>query len=92
MTYNILVATDLTDASLSLIRESEDAELLTSAPNLPSLREKLADAHAIISRDNVHLDKSLLDAAPNLKLIGRVGAEATLLQIAEQLALSVSTL
>lgn len=74
MTYNILVATDLTDASLSLIRESEDAELLTSAPNLPSLREKLADAHAIISRDNVHLDKSLLDAAPNLKLIGRVGA------------------
>ncbi|MBE2184001.1 MAG: phosphoglycerate dehydrogenase [Anaerolineae bacterium] len=73
MTYKILVAADLTDASLNLIRVAEDAELLTCAPNTPALREKLAEAHAIISRDDVLLNKSLLDAAPKLKLIARVG-------------------
>jgi len=74
VTHAILVATDLTDASLNLIRESDDASLLTSPPTPAALREKLASAQAIISRDDVTLDKPMLDAAPGLRVIGRVGA------------------
>lgn len=72
----ILIATHLTDNGLALLREADDAAPVTIAPDLGTLREQLATAHAIISRDDVQLDRALLDpaASPELRVIGRVGA------------------
>lgn len=74
MTHRILVATDLTESSLALIREADDAELVTSAPQMTAVRDKLAGVHALIARDDIALDKALLAAAPDLRVIARVGA------------------
>jgi D-3-phosphoglycerate dehydrogenase len=74
--HDILIATHLTDNSLDLLRDAPDATPVTITPAAHTLREKLATAHALISRDDVVLDKALLDKAvsPNLRVIGRVGA------------------
>ncbi len=74
MTHTILVATDLTENSLALIHDSDDLALIVSAPTPAALRDKLAGAHALVSRDDVLIDRALLDAAPALRVIGRVGA------------------
>ncbi|MBE2266664.1 MAG: BMP family ABC transporter substrate-binding protein, partial [Anaerolinea sp.] len=58
------------------------AEMVTTDPtieqvnptNAQALREKLQTAHALIARDDVVIDKALLDCAPILRVIGRVGA------------------
>lgn len=72
--FHILVATDLTEDSLKLIRETDDAEVQLVAPKLPALREPLKNAHALILRDDVVVDKPLLEDAPQLRVIARVGA------------------
>lgn len=72
--FHILVATDLTEDSLILMREHEDVEVFTIAPRQSSLREHLKDAHALILRDNLTVDKPLLEDAPQLRVIARLGA------------------
>lgn len=71
---NILVATDLTDESLQILRVAGDVHLHTVTPHLPAVREALPDVHAIIAREDILLDRALLDKAPSLRVIGRVGA------------------
>ena len=77
--HEILIATHLTDDSLSLLNDSDDAKAVPITPAAHTLREKLATAHALISRDDVVLDRALLarDASPHLKVIGRVGASVS---------------
>lgn len=72
--YHILVATDLTDESLSLLRAADDVEMRIVTPTLQAIRAGLEQAHAIIARDDVLLDEALFRGAPHLKVIGRVGA------------------
>ncbi|MBE2266838.1 MAG: phosphoglycerate dehydrogenase [Anaerolinea sp.] len=71
--FTVLVATDLTEASLNMLRG--DAELISVNPaNLAALRDGLKRADALIARDDVAIDRPLLEGAPKLKVIGRVGA------------------
>jgi D-3-phosphoglycerate dehydrogenase / 2-oxoglutarate reductase len=72
--YRILVATDLTEESLSLLRRAEDMQVQTVPPQLKAVRDQIRDAHALIARDDIAIDADLLNAAPHLKVIGRVGA------------------
>jgi len=72
--FQIILATDLTDEGVNLLRGEADVELHLVSPTLPALREKLATAHALIARDDVVIDAALLKDAPNLRVIGRVGA------------------
>jgi len=74
MTYTIVVATDLTDESLNVLRLHPEITLKLVAPRLREVQEALVDADALIARDDIPVDKGLLDAAPNLKVVGRVGA------------------
>ena len=74
MNYKIVVATDLTDEALEALRAQENVELVMVTPRLRAVQEALADAHALIARDDVPIDKALLDGAPLLKVVGRVGA------------------
>jgi D-3-phosphoglycerate dehydrogenase len=72
--YNILVATDLAEDGLEMMRSAKDIHLETVTPTLPAVRDGLKTAHALIARDGVQVDKALLDDAPNLQVIGHVGA------------------
>ncbi|NDJ61137.1 MAG: phosphoglycerate dehydrogenase [Chloroflexi bacterium] len=72
--WQILVATDLTDESLALLRGAPQVAVQTATPTLAAVREQIASAHALISRDDVPVDATLLDHAPLLRVIGRVGA------------------
>ena len=73
--FSILVATDLTEQSLSILRQQDDVELLTVSPTNPAaFRDCLKVAHAVIARDDVQIDAPLIADAPNLRVIGRVGA------------------
>lgn len=73
--FQILITADLTDQGLALLRASDDVEVQQVNPaNTPALREKLQSAHALIARDDVIIDRTLLAGAPALRVIGRVGA------------------
>ncbi len=72
--YTILVATDLADSSLNLLRNADDVIVQTVTPSLNALREGLKTAHALIARDAVQIDRPLIEGAPCLQVIGRVGA------------------
>lgn len=72
--HYVLATTDLAEDSLSILRESPDIEVHQIAPALQAVRDGLRNAHALICRDDVQVDKALLDTAPHLQVIGRVGA------------------
>ncbi|MDZ4771137.1 MAG: phosphoglycerate dehydrogenase [Chloroflexota bacterium] len=72
--FAVVVATDITDEGLSLLRGEDDLIVHTIAPTADALRDYLPTVHALIARDDVTIDRALLDAAPNLRVIGRVGA------------------
>jgi len=72
--HSILVATDLTDTSLKLLREAEGIHVEVIAPKTNAVREGIKKANAIIIRDDIQVDATLLKDAPDLRLIGRMGA------------------
>lgn len=72
--FNILVATDLAESSLNILREANDAQLNLVTPTLNAVREGLQSAHALIARDGITVDRVLLDGAPHLQVVGHVGA------------------
>jgi D-3-phosphoglycerate dehydrogenase len=72
--FNILVATDLAESGLGLLRDADDVTVQSVTPTLPAVREGLKTAHALIARDGVPIDKQLIDDSPNLQVIGHVGA------------------
>lgn len=72
--FHVLVATDLTDESLALLRQAEDVSFEIVPPNPATLRPRLREAHALISRDDLTVDDALLEHAPHLRIIARVTA------------------
>ncbi len=70
----IVIATDLTEEGLSVLRDYPDVEVQIVAPKPEAVREAIGDAHALIARSEIAVGRDLLDLAPNLKVIGRVGA------------------
>jgi D-3-phosphoglycerate dehydrogenase len=77
MSYTVVVATDLTDDSLNVLRVQPDITLKVVAPRLRDVQEALADADALIARDDIPVDVALLNGAPSLRVVGRVGAALT---------------
>jgi D-3-phosphoglycerate dehydrogenase len=75
--YNILIATELTDESLQLLRSTGNASFQIIDAQPAMLHEKLADAHALIARDDVEINAELLDHAPRLKVIARLSVNVS---------------
>ena len=73
-TFKIVVATDLTADSIDLLENEPGILLENVAPAIPTVRKALADAHALIARADLPIDRNLLEHAPNLKVIGRPSA------------------
>ncbi len=72
--YSVLVATDLADSSLQILKQADDIQTQVVTPTLAAVRDGLKSAHALIARDDVRVDKPLLGDAPHLQVIGHVGA------------------
>lgn len=73
--FRILIATDITEQGLNILRGSDDVELIQVNPSNPAaLRDHLATVHAVIARDDVPLDRAAIMSASDLRVIGRVGA------------------
>jgi D-3-phosphoglycerate dehydrogenase / 2-oxoglutarate reductase len=75
--FHVLVATDLAEDSLTYLKSQDDIELQVITPSLTAVRKGLKQAHALIARDDVKVDAALLNEAPTLQVIGRVGAGVT---------------
>ncbi len=76
-THHILVATDLTEESLAILRAAEDVRLTIVPPKTATVRQALHDAHVIIARDDLLIDADLIGHAPQLKIIARMSAGLT---------------
>lgn len=67
--YQIVVATDLTPHSLELLKSAKDAIVHVVTPSLSAIRPHLKEAHALIIREDVLVDETLMSNAPHLKII-----------------------
>ena len=73
---HVVVATDLTPESIALL-ESSGFAVSAVPPKTASVRAALAEAAAIITRSDFRLDAPLLAHAPKLRLIARMSAGLT---------------
>ena len=73
----ILIATDLTQESIALLEAHDNFSVKVVPPKTSSVRSALRDATAIITRSDFKLDAPLLEHAPHLKLIARMSAGLT---------------
>ncbi len=77
MSEHIVVATDLTAAGIKRLESHAGGRVSVVPPKTASVRAALADATAIISRSDFTLDAPLIEAAPRLRLIARMSAGLT---------------
>ncbi|MCY4146777.1 MAG: phosphoglycerate dehydrogenase [Chloroflexi bacterium] len=76
-TKRVVIATDLTADSLDLLKAADGIDAVIVPPKTAQVREALAEASAIITRSDFRLDAPLLGHAPKLKLIARMSAGLT---------------
>lgn len=74
---HVLVATDLTPESIALLEARSDFSVDMAPPKTANVRAALEYATAIITRSDFKLDAALLEHAPKLKLIARMSAGLT---------------
>lgn len=70
--FKIIIATELTDEANAILEQAADISIVRTPPKPEAVREHLADADALITRDNLFVDESLLQHAGRLRLIARV--------------------
>lgn len=70
--FKVVVATVLTPQSLDLLRAAPDVSVTVVTPTLQALKPHLADASAIVVREEITVDSGLLALAPTLQLIACV--------------------
>ena len=75
--HHVVVATDLTPESIALLENSDGISVTSVPPKTANVRSSLADATALITRSDFKLDAPLLEHAPKLRLIARMSAGLT---------------
>ncbi|MCB0190546.1 MAG: phosphoglycerate dehydrogenase [Anaerolineae bacterium] len=74
MAYKILVTDDLSPQAIHLLEAASDATFdNVHRPSQEELREIIPNYDAVIIRSSVKIDKTIIDNATNLKVIGRGG-------------------
>ncbi len=69
--YSVLVATSLTDDAVAMLRGTNDVDILFTTPE--AIHIEIGNVDALITRDEITVDATLLDAGKRLKVIGRAG-------------------
>ena len=67
----VLIADAVSPAAVAVLDAAEGIEVIRS--NKDEFREHLAEADAMLVRSAVKVTKDVLEAAPNLKAVGRAG-------------------
>lgn len=89
--FEILVATDLTEESMNILQDAPDVRVNRVTPSVTAVRDNITNAHAVIARDDVHIDAVLLERAEHLRVIGRpsTGLDGIALEQATQRGIMV---
>jgi len=72
--FNVLIATELTEESLQLLKNAKDVTVNIVTPSVQAVREGLKSAHVLIARDDVQIDAEMIEHAPELKIIAHPSA------------------
>lgn len=68
----VLIADKLSQSTVDALGDSVEVRWV-DGPNRPELLEAVKDADALLVRSATTVDKEVLEAAPNLKIVGRAG-------------------
>jgi len=70
--WRVLVSDKLAEEGLAGLRESSDVELAVKTGLQPDeLKQEIRGAHALLVRSATKVTADVIDAAPNLSVIGR---------------------
>jgi D-3-phosphoglycerate dehydrogenase len=73
MKYRIVVADDLHQRGVELLRQAPEFEVVSTGGDSNHLAEALEGGHALLVRSSTQVTEALLAGAPQLKVIGRAG-------------------
>ncbi|MCA9883615.1 MAG: phosphoglycerate dehydrogenase [Anaerolineae bacterium] len=73
----VLTATDLTREAIDLLEAAEGIVVRSVVPKVEQVRDNIAEATALITRDEIRLDADMLERAKKLKVIARVSPSLT---------------
>ena len=74
MTYRVLISDPLSEDGIYPLREAKNLEIDIITDLTPGqLVEKISDYDALLVRSHTKVTKEIIDAAKNLKIIGRAG-------------------
>ncbi len=74
MTWKVVIADGLSPQGKAVLEQAVDVEVVDrSGADATTLREALTEAHALIVRSRTKVTAALLEAAPQLKVVGRAG-------------------
>jgi D-3-phosphoglycerate dehydrogenase len=72
--FKVLVSDKMDEDALKFLKDDSDVELtVKTSLSVEELKEEIKDKNAIIVRSATKVRKEIIDAAPNLKVIGRAG-------------------
>ncbi|MEX1044111.1 MAG: phosphoglycerate dehydrogenase, partial [Acidimicrobiia bacterium] len=72
MSAKVVVAETIADAGIASLREQFEVDVAIGL-DPHDLADRLADADALIVRSATNVDRTLIESAPRLKVIGRAG-------------------
>ncbi len=73
MTFVVVVADNLAEQGLDLLRQEEDFKVVSTVGAPDRLPEELSRAHALLVRSGTRVTEDLLSGAPLLRVVGRAG-------------------
>ncbi|WP_028784458.1 phosphoglycerate dehydrogenase [Thalassobacillus devorans] len=74
MSFRVLICDPLSEEGLTPLKDAEDIEVInTPGMQHEELLEKVNDVDALIVRSQTRISREIVEAAPNLKVIGRAG-------------------
>ena len=72
MAFKVFVSNDVSEKGVALLREHFDVDVMPNMP-VPELCKIIGEYDALVSRSQIQVTKELIEAATNLKVIGRAG-------------------
>ncbi len=73
-TFKVLICDDLSEEGLKVFRDQKNCELIIKLKQpLDELRKNIADVDACVVRSGTQITREVIDAAKQLKVIGRAG-------------------
>jgi D-3-phosphoglycerate dehydrogenase len=73
-TFKVLICDDLSEEGLKVFRDQKNCELIIKLKQpLDELKKNIADADACVVRSGTQITREVIDAAKQLKVIGRAG-------------------